>query len=415
MYRINKEKIIMFISFILIVIIFYNTPGVGDVEIWKEWMDYANENGLKVGYAMQNDMYPPFALFIQIIIRKYFVHLSNFTILRIVNLAFLLISVSIIYVLYKDIKVTVLSFSGLILSTNLGYLDIEMVPFIVLSIFFFSKGKLLYSSFFFTILCLIKFQPLIILPYFMAYFISIWDWEQKRVKILIKWRDIIRILMPPLIIGGCTLLFYRKAFIEALYRAIFKSGSSISPNGLNFGWILQYILQIKNPYKYGPLDQGKISIIWNAQQEDLRFRYIFIIILFITLLTIVTSKNKSYKNILKCAIAGYTGYFLYNSGVHENHLFLGMVLMILLYLEEATKKNYYRMILYIISFNINLLSLYGLSGYGMGFDRAIGNKVDPTLFVAIYNVVILTYIIIEFVYEVLKDNKSNLLDEHDIQ
>lgn len=109
----------------------------------------------------------------QIIIKQLFMYLSNFTILRIVNLAFLLISVSIIYTLYKDINVTILSFLGLLLSTNLGYLDIEIVPFIILSLFFFSKGKMLCSSFFFTILCLIKFQPLIILPYFSVYFASI--------------------------------------------------------------------------------------------------------------------------------------------------------------------------------------------------------------------------------------------------
>ena len=185
----------------------------------------------------------------------------------------------------------------------------------------------------------------------------------------------------------------------------------MSPNGLNFGWILQYIYEVKYPEIYGPLDNGKICIIWNTAKNHLSFKYIFLTILILTFFIALAKGKNNYKNVLKCAIAGYTGYFLFNSGVHENHLFLAMILMILLYLEEMTKHNFYRMILYIVAFNVNLLILYGLSGYGMGFDRAIEGTIDPTLFVALYNVIVFSVIVIELIHEVVADDTKKIIQK----
>ena len=80
--------------------------------------------------------------------------------------------------------------------------------------------------------------------------------------------------------------------------------------------------------------------------------------------------------------------------------------MILLYLHDPIRTNYFRMLLYIIIFNFNLLILYGMSGWGMGFDRAINSAFDPTLLIAVFNVISLTITIIQIICEV---NKGNIL------
>ena len=83
--------------------------------------------------------------------------------------------------------------------------------------------------------------------------------------------------------------------------------------------------------------------------------------------------------------------------------------MILLYLEEPEKNNYYRAVMYTVIFNVNLLIFYGVSGRGVGYDRIIGNLYDPTLTVAIFNVLYLTITIGQIIHEIVgKKNEKNI-------
>ena len=103
---------IALLGIIICSIAFFNTPGTGDMSIWTEWLEYAEQYGIKEGYRLQGDMYPPFALIIQIILKKLYQPLSGFVALRLVNLFFLLISTLLIQVLYRKEKITII-FLGL--------------------------------------------------------------------------------------------------------------------------------------------------------------------------------------------------------------------------------------------------------------------------------------------------------------
>ena len=154
-------------------LIFLNSPGTCDMNSWNNWLDYARQYGLREGFRMQRDMYPPFTVILQIAVQRILPSLSNFAVLRLVNTFYLFLSALVIHLLYKDAKVTLISFWGLILNANLGYLDIEMVPFLVLAFYFLSKERYVLSSIFFSVVCLIKFQPLIIIPFVAIYFVDI--------------------------------------------------------------------------------------------------------------------------------------------------------------------------------------------------------------------------------------------------
>lgn len=201
--------------------------------------------------------------------------------------------------------------------------------------------------------------------------------------------------------GGGILAIYKGPLLKALYRAIFDSGMSISPNGLNLGWIVQFYLENFHAEIYGSLyDDGSVQIIWNAVESHLKFRYVFVAIYILPVLIMFLNRKKDITSLLKCSLAGYTAYFTYNTGVHENHLFLAMMLMFLLYLKEPTSNNGYRMIMYTLLFNFNLIILYGISGKGTGFSRAINNVFGPTVLVAIFNVIYLTSIVVQLLCEV---------------
>ena len=174
----NQElwwKWIALLMMIMASLVFIKSPGISDINYWYKWLDYARQYGLREGFRMQEDMYPPFSLFLQIVVQRIWPSLSNFAVLRLVNTFYLFLSALVIHLLYKDAKVTLISFWGLILNANLGYLDIEMVPFIVLAFYFLSKERYVLSSIFFSVVCLIKFQPLIIMPFIVIYFVDILD------------------------------------------------------------------------------------------------------------------------------------------------------------------------------------------------------------------------------------------------
>lgn len=399
----EKQKLwwecVALLMMIMISLTFFNSPGTGDMNIWSAWLDYAKQYGLREGFRMQGDMYPPFAIILQAAMQKIWPGLSNFVVLRLTNTLYLFLSALVIHMLYKDAQVTLIFFWGFILSANLGYLDIEMVPFMILAFYFMSKEKYVLSGIFFSLLCLIKFQPLIIFPFIFIYFVDVLDAKEKKFKLHISIKNILQMSIPAILIGGGVLLIYRKALIKALYRALFDSGYVISPNGLNLGWIIQYWIKKYHADLFGPLDGGWIGIVWNAPASYLSFKYIFIVIYAVAAIVMLLHRQKDYVLLLKCSLVGYTAYYVYNCGVHENHLFVGMILMMLLYIKEPTKNNYYRMIMYNVIFNINLFVFYVI-----GFSRVINGVLDPTLILAIFNVIYLSVTMFWLIYEVFHGN-----------
>lgn len=398
-------KCIALLIMILVSLIFFNTPGTGDMNYWTTWLDYAREYGIREGFQMQFDVAPPLALILQIAMQRIWSGLSNFVVLRLANTFYLFLSALVIHLLYKDARVTLISFWGFILSANLGYLDIELVPFIILAFYFLSKEKYILSSIFFSVVCLIKFQPLIIMPFVVIYFVDVLDAEQQKFKLNIRIKNMVKMSIPAILIGGSVLLIYGKELIKTLYRALFANGAAISPNGLNLGWVIQYWIEKYHADLFGPLNGGGIAIIWDAPSSYRSFRYIFIVIYAVTAIIMLLHRKKDYVLLLKCSLVGYTAYYVYNCGVHENHLFVGMILMILLYIKEPSKINYYRMIMYNVVFNLNLYVFYVI-----GFGRVIGGVFDPTLVLAVFNVIYLSATMIQLVYEVLHPCNQALPD-----
>ena len=398
-------KWIALLMMIMASLVFIKSPGISDINYWYKWLDYARQYGLREGFRMQEDMYPPFSLFLQIVVQRIWPSLSNFAVLRLVNTFYLFLSALVIHLLYKDAKVTLISFWGLILNANLGYLDIEMVPFIVLAFYFLSKERYVLSSIFFSVVCLIKFQPLIIMPFIVIYFVDILDPRGGKFKPHIRIKNMMQMAIPAILTVGGVLLIYREELIKALYRALFDSGNAISPQGLNLGWIIQYWIEKYHADIFGPLDGGYIRVIWDAPSLYLSFRYIFIVIYAAAVIIMLLQRKKDYVLLLKCSLVGYTAYFVYNSTVNENHLFVGMILMMLLYVKEPSKNNYYGMIMYNVIFNINLYVFYRIE-----YSRVIGGVFDTTLVLAIFNVIYLSITMIKLIYEILYPCDQEQLD-----
>ena len=397
----DKNVILAFTVMILLLISFIMSTGTGDMNFWEEWMDNVNQYGIIEGYRMQHGWYPPFALLVQYIIKYFFSSLSNFAILRLTNTFFVIISLFITQLLFKDVKITFLVFSSLFFSSNLGYLDVEMAPFLLLAVYFFNRKKFGLSGLFFALLSLIKYQPLIIAPFILAYFVDIYDPQQQKYRLSIKIKEILQVSVPVVIIWAVVCVIFRREPLRELKYAILEGGTSIAPNGLNLGWIIQFLLERFRPEEFGELYNGRISIIGDATDRYLSFKYIFVVLYGIVGVLWVVHKEKNSQLALKFAIMAYTVYFLFNSGVHENHLFLAVLLMILLYEQEPTESNWSRAIIYIFIFNINLVIFYGVTGF-LPIIRVIDGLFDPTLLLALFNVIYLIAVCFNMIREIYK-------------
>src|SRR5262249_40600305 len=82
-------------------------------------------------------------------------------------------------------------------------------------------------------------------------------------------------------------------------------------------------------------------------------------------------------------ILGYLAYFTFNVGVHENHLFLPIILGLFL---AAQNRSYLPLALATaLIANLNLLVFYGIDGKGLPFDRVVG--IDLSVVLAVLEVV----------------------------
>ena len=364
-----KNKVstsIMFIIFVSVMIAFLGASGTGDRQFFIGWIENVVNYGIRRGFAENHDMYPPLAPLVLYIMYRVFSFAPNAMLfaIRISTALFMLIYCAVCKILFRDDKICYLLFFSTFVSATDGYLDVFIVPFALLSYYMIRNKKYILTGLFLTLMCLMKYQPLIIMPIVAAGFVSV---SVREKKILAEWSKLLKLVLgaigPLLIIS----LIYGGAFYKSIYVALFRDSSSISPNGLNFGWLVQFFYELAT----GGIAQsgGQISIMNAPFKALISFKLIFIIGYIVIFARVLLSKDKSVSFIIKNCLIVYILYYLFSTNVHENHFFVGVILALLLYIEERDKLPVFVSSAYM--FNINLLIFYGIWGGTGGFNRMI--------------------------------------------
>lgn len=136
---------IVFISLlmILITISFLNSPGTGDMDLWKQWANNANTLGLVTGYASIKGDYPPLPTLILLsafAVRSY-LGIKLFYAIKLSIILFLFLTVFLFWLWTRDIVTTALLHLALLLNTAaLGYIDIYFAPTLLLSLWALRGG-----------------------------------------------------------------------------------------------------------------------------------------------------------------------------------------------------------------------------------------------------------------------------------
>jgi len=136
----------------------------------------------------------------------------------------------------------------------------------------------------------------------------------------------------------------------------------LSANAQNFPWLLTWAYRVFSPDSFGGLAQGEITYIVTDHPPlvFLLSRAVFLLGYALALLAFLRSRRLPLQ-LLQYSLLGYLVYFVFNLGVHENHLFLAVILSLLLAHHDARWRTLATYLA--IALNLNLLFSYGLTGH----------------------------------------------------
>jgi Gpi18-like mannosyltransferase len=352
---------------ILLPLYFFHSHGTSDVSRFLRWIADANRYGLRRGYILNTDCYPPIMTSLLYLIARIgrLFHISEFTALKTSLVIFLFSTSLILFAWTRSIAVAVMAQLTLVVSSvALGYTDIFFAPTLVAALWALSRGKLAIFSAFFALSCLTKLQPLILAPFLLVYLISYYPMQ----------RFIHSLVFPAAFILAILFSIFGMEIYVAFTRAF--NHPQLSANAMNLNWILTYSLHRFDPQTYGPLVGGHFDLIQPAHPGLLFFfpRLIFAATYALILIAFIR-RPKSFKNLLLFSLLGYLCYFTLNTGVHENHLFLASLLGVILYFFDHKFLTPSLALAFLA--NLNLFLFYGIDGNGLRFDRVIG--IDVTV------------------------------------
>lgn len=379
------QAVILILAAVLLAVFLIPTPGTGNMDTWVRWIDEANNLGLIKDYSVNHDTYPPLTLVILFGVGKLsqWLNIWIYTAIKATIAAFLLLTTLVTLWATKDLLLSLLLMAGLLInSVALGHLDIFFAPTLVLALWALKEKRLVLFTIAFCLSFLTKWQPLILGPFIALYIFGIdrlRDWKRIDLRAILK-----KILLPAAAILAVTsFIFGLKPMLAAFTSA--SDHHYLSGNTLNLNWIITHFLHVFNPAQYGPLVNGQADLILGPPASvKLVPRLVFFVVFALTLV-VFFKREKTYANLLWFSLLGYWAYITFNTGVHENHWFVAIILAVLLYWVE--KKHLYTTLTMLLIGNVNLLVFNGLDGSDNQFSRVFSG-VDMALVIAVFNVVV---------------------------
>ena len=365
----------------LIALSFLYSPGTGDVAIWRTWIDQMSAFGLVGGFVHSGTDYPPLSLIILETVSRCadVFGTTVFLTLKCSLLIFLIATAATFYWFSRNVVLTAaLEFSLILNSVALGYLDIYFAPFLLAAFFCLQRGYSTMGALLFAISCSIKWQPLLIAPFICIYVMAaVGEGLSGRDKF--SKRAMPFLIAAVVVVLPLVLIFGPGAIINSLQRAMTKH-NFISGYALNFGWLHTWALHLWAPEKYGSLQNGEIDLIQSRDALLLLPEKVLFYLSYGAILIAFALQKKTFKQLIVYSMLGYLAYFLFNTGVHENHLFpIACLAWILVFIDSS---QLVRAINLSIAANINLFLFFGI--FGQRVNPVIAG-LDITLLFALAN------------------------------
>ncbi len=378
----SRQKVLAHACFLLVVllsILALLPRGTSDIAVWRYWAQTSQEQGFRSAYnnpAVLIDQ-PPLGIFMlsalprvlePLGIPAYRWEAPGLSGFKVTTLLFLWVSALITLAMTRSLPLSAALLLALLLNVVLGYFDLYFVPTLLLGLWALRARRWCWASLFLTLTCLIKWQPLLLLPFAIP---CLFD---EHPDTPFPRRALVSLLLPGAVLAGAFVVFCGPGMLRALHLA--ATHRFLSGNALNFNWLLTCGLHLVHPAKYGPLGaDGLCSAIKVTEWRVIALPKLLFLTAYLALWLLSLKKSRHFHECLAAALLAFLAYFTFNTGVHENHLVPALLLAFLLFRENT--RTWPLLLALALLANLNLFLFYGLTGDGPPSLRLLG--VDTTL------------------------------------
>jgi hypothetical protein len=259
-----------------------------------------------------------------------------------------------------------------------GYTDIYFATLFVGALWALYHNKLALFTLLYGGACLVKWQPLVLAPFVALYLLTPpprADAQPQRARQQAR-RLGGRVLLPAALLALGTLAIFGKPVLAALATGL--SNNFLSGQALNLNWIVTWGIRKLDPRWFGGLTDGLIVPIDTPDWHALLWSKVLFWLAFLPTVLAFGLSRKTYDDLILFGLGGYLTYFMLNTGVHENHLFLAVILAAVLAWRQSA--HLLTFATWALVANVNMFIFYGADGSGLPFSRVVG--LDLSLLVA---------------------------------
>ncbi|MDP1838906.1 MAG: glycosyltransferase 87 family protein [Reyranella sp.] len=321
----------------------WHVPGTIDVETyWLPWLAAVSRYGLIEGFTVAAGDYPPGAASLLFLARWLLPTADGMTVLKALLAAAQLGSTLFVLAQTGRLALSLFCLAAVALSASmLAYLDILMAIPLLVAFFAALDRRPILSAAAFGVACLIKWQPLVVVPFMLV----IW-FEQARPE---PRRHLAAAALLAIVAGLVAWMFW-----PAIWSSFAQAFGHVgwSAHALNFPWFVQIVLGYRPEIIQAP----------GAPLLGLRviFAALYLLLLGAAIWMGIRRQRGDAMVIMPFALAAFLAYFTFAAGVHENHLFGPMLLAFVLWSRNPRFRT--AAIALAIFANLNLAVFYGLTG-----------------------------------------------------
>lgn len=351
-------KLFLLVLVTLVSFSFFGFFGTGDVMVFHQWIAAVREHGWVAGYAASGADYPPLSLAMLDVAARVSeaVGGNEFMGIKALIALFLCLSSAAVYAYTSSLLLAcaaelALSYGAL----ALGYMDVGYTPTLILALSALKRSKFGAFAVLYTLSLFIKWQCVIVLPFMWIYAYRCCGeaWSAAGIKRFSK-----SVVAPSAVVVAAVLATYGSAVPLALRRSV--THALLSAQGMNFNWIVTYVLHVFAPGTYGPLKNGVSEIIMTVPDGIALVSRGLFAVGYLAALYLAAKRENTFENLLVCSLLGFVAHFTFSLGVHENHLYVAAVLAFLLWLEN--RKRGVMAAFVMLFLNVNLFLFYGMEG-----------------------------------------------------
>jgi hypothetical protein len=324
-------------------------PGTPDMQDFLNWASVLAANGPVSGYRLIAD-YPPLgpAFIWAAVAAGRFAAIPDLISLKLAIGLFQLIAAAIAAWRFRSLNTGALLFLLVApYGTLLGYIDCFYLPFVLLAVFALEAKAFGLAGTAIAVAVLIKWQPAILAPFMFIYALSQAS----------GWRKLTG-LLPGAVIGLAVIGAFGPASVLWAFGGA-ASDPYFSGQAFNLDWIISAGLEYFHLAGAPALATGSIVAITALAPPWFGLSKILFWAAYLAVLAVFTLAGKTMTRLYLALAAAESVQFTLNTGVHENHAFLLMVLVFLAVRAGALKEAFLPLVALVAISNI--LLFYGLN------------------------------------------------------